>query len=242
MNLSTKAIVINRIRYKDNGFIVRLFTENKGLLSFIIRNVNRKKNKLSALYQPLTILSIQCHIKESATLHHIKEARVEDPLNNIHQNPVKIGVSMFIAEILHKTLHEEEPNHGLFHFLLYALHWLEFSDNQANFPIAFLVNLSTYYGFPPQLREKDSLLFFDLREGVFRADKPLNHSEFLSEEKSRYLHLFLGSNFDESKSIQMTHELRTDMLQQMINYFQIHSDRLRNVQSHLILQETFNAY
>ncbi|MFT4985388.1 MAG: DNA repair protein RecO (recombination protein O) [Glaciecola sp.] len=242
MHLATKAIVINKIRYKEKGLIVKLFTEERGMLSFIIRSAHSKKNKLSALYQPLTILNIQALVKENSSLHYIKEARVEDPLNNIHQNPIKLGVSMFVAEIMYKTLREEEPNPALYHFLTYALHWLELSQKVTNFPIAFLVNLSTYYGFPPNPDVKADNSYFDLREGEFVRSKPVIHPEFLSIEKSRYLHLFLGANFDESSSINMSSEMRKELLNQMVNYFQIHLDQLRNIQSHHVLEETFNEY
>ena len=241
MHQSLKAIVINKIRYKDSGLIVKLFTEEKGLLSFLIRNANSKKNKTAGLYQPLTILNIQGLIKENSTLHYIKEAKVADSLNSIHQHPIKLGVSMFLSELLYKSLKEAEPNQALFHYLLYALHWLEVSKNYSNFPIAFMVNLSTYYGFPPQENIIIGDKYFDMREGQFQKSEP-NHMEFLSKEKSRYLQLFLGSNFDESSSIPLKGEDRRDLLRQMINYFHIHMDHLRKIQSHVVLEETFDVY
>jgi len=241
MHQSLKAIVINKIRYKDNGLIVKLFTEEKGLLSFLIRRANSKKNKTAGLYQPLTILNIQALVKENATLHYIKEAKVADSLNSIHQHPIKLGISMFLSELLYKSLKEAEPNQALFHYLLYALHWLELAKNCANFPIAFMVNLSTYYGFPPQANLIGEESYFDMREGQFQLHPP-NHMEFLSKEKSRYLQLFLGSNFDESSSIAIKGEDRKEILKQMINYFHIHIDHLRKIQSHLVLEETFDVY
>jgi len=242
MNISTKAIVINKIRYKEKGLIVKLFTEERGLMSFIIRSAHSKKKKLSALYQPLTILNIQALVKENSTLHYIKEARIEDPLNKIHQHPIKVGICMFVSEIMYKTLKEEEPNTALYHYLIYALHWLELAQKMTNFPIAFLVNLSTYYGFPPNPNRKNESSYFDLREGEFVASKPIIHPEFLSVEKSRYLHLFLGANFDDSSAISMTGEMRKALLNHMVQYFQIHLDQLRNIQSHHVLEETFNVY
>jgi len=241
MNQSLKAIVINRIKYKDNGLIVKLFTEERGLLSFVIRNANSKKNRLSALYQPLTILNIQAIIREKSTLHYIKEAKVSDSLHTIHQHPLKLGVSIFVSEILYKSLKEEEPNQALFHFLMYALHWLEVSKQYNNFPIAFMVNLSTYLGFAPRSGKNNGDQYFDMREGTFHNSPP-KHVEFLSKENSRYLQLFLGANFDESSGIRLKGEERKEMLRQMINYYHIHMDNLRKINSHLVLEETFDVY
>jgi len=241
MHQSLKAIVINKIKYKESGLIVKLFTEERGLLSFVIRNINRKKNKLAALYQPLTILSIQAVIKEKSTLHYIKEAKVADSLNQIHQNPYKLGVSIFISEILYRSLKEEEPNQALFHYLNYALHWLEISKTFANFPIAFMINLSTYLGFAPRTSSSSEIQYFDMREGQFYTSEP-KHVEFLSKENSRYLQLFLGSNFDESSMISLNGEQRKSLLRQIINYYHIHLDSMRKINSHLILEETFDVY
>ena len=58
--ISSKAIVISTIKYSDTSLIVRLYTEEVGLVSFLLKGVLKsKKGKLrTAYFQPLNQLSI----------------------------------------------------------------------------------------------------------------------------------------------------------------------------------------
>ena len=63
MVTSTSAIVLSKIRYKDNDIIVKLFTKEYGAISFIVKGgKNSKKNKIKYVYfQELTILEIHIY-------------------------------------------------------------------------------------------------------------------------------------------------------------------------------------
>ena len=58
--ISSKAIVISTIKYSDTSLIVRLYTKEVGLVSFLLKGVLKsKKGKLrTAYFQPLNQLSI----------------------------------------------------------------------------------------------------------------------------------------------------------------------------------------
>ena len=61
MEDSVSAIVLSKIRYKDNDAIVKLFTKEYGVISFIVKIGSRLKKSKSRLvyFQELTILEIQ---------------------------------------------------------------------------------------------------------------------------------------------------------------------------------------
>ena len=58
MIISTKAIVLSKLKYKDNDLIVKCYTESKGVVSFMVKNAfSSKKSKLKpAYFQPLCML------------------------------------------------------------------------------------------------------------------------------------------------------------------------------------------
>ena len=61
MVTSASAIVLSKIRYKDNDIIVKLLTKEYGVVSFIVKtgsNLNKNKAKL-VYFQELTILEVQ---------------------------------------------------------------------------------------------------------------------------------------------------------------------------------------
>ena len=73
MVTSTSAIVLSKIRYKDNDIIVKSFTKEYGAISFIVRGgQNSKKNKIKYVYfQELTILEIQFNYNSKRDLQYI---------------------------------------------------------------------------------------------------------------------------------------------------------------------------
>ena len=75
MVTSTSAIVLSKIRYKDNDIIVKFFTKEYGVISFIVKgSQNSKKNKIKYVYfQELTILEIQFNYNSKRDLQYIKD-------------------------------------------------------------------------------------------------------------------------------------------------------------------------
>jgi DNA repair protein RecO (recombination protein O) len=53
---------------------------------------------------------------------------------------------MFLSEILHHSIHEEEKNEAFFRFEV-ALFWLDAHDEIANFHLVLLLEVSKYLGF-----------------------------------------------------------------------------------------------
>ena len=59
--IKTKAIVLSSLKYSDTSLIVRCFTLEDGLKSYLLKGVlSAKKGKIKAAYfQPLTQLNIE---------------------------------------------------------------------------------------------------------------------------------------------------------------------------------------
>jgi DNA repair protein RecO (recombination protein O) len=53
---------------------------------------------------------------------------------------------MFVSEVLHHSIHEEENNESLFDFLA-ALLWLDNHDEMANFHLILMLETTKYLGF-----------------------------------------------------------------------------------------------
>jgi DNA repair protein RecO (recombination protein O) len=148
----TKGIVLNYIRYSDTSIISKIYTEAFGLQSYIINGVrsNKAKNKI-ALFQPLTLLDLVVYHKENRGLQRISEIRCAEPYFAIPFDIHKISISIFLSEILIKTLKEEVSNQELFDFLYHSFHALDKLENETlNFHVSFLLRYSFYLGFFPQ--------------------------------------------------------------------------------------------
>ena len=86
MIISTKGIVISKIKFKENDLIVKCYTESNGILSFLVKGVlSSKKSKLKpAYFQPLTMLKLEIDFKENRGLHYIKGARISNNYSSLH--------------------------------------------------------------------------------------------------------------------------------------------------------------
>ena len=60
MQVSTKAIVVSKIRYKDHDLIVKCYTEKFGVKSYLLKNAlkTRKGKFKPAYFQSLTVIEI----------------------------------------------------------------------------------------------------------------------------------------------------------------------------------------
>src|SRR5690349_16246457 len=123
MQIKTKAIVISALKYQEKSLIVKCFTLSHGLKTYFVRDAfsNRKSNQKMAYFQPMTILEIEATHKNKGTMEHFKEIKIASPFQSIHSDIYKSTIVMFVSEILHHSIHEEEKNETLFTFLETAL-------------------------------------------------------------------------------------------------------------------------
>ncbi|WP_400070974.1 DNA repair protein RecO [Zobellia russellii] len=239
MQVTTKAIVLTSIKYGDTSLIVKAFTESGGVKSYLLRGVlASKKGKLkTAYFQPLTQLEIVASHKNKGALESIREAKVNYPYQTLHSDISKNAMTLFLAEMLANSIHEEEANDALFEFIEASLQWLDNQSGISNFHIYFLIRLTRYLGFHPDTNEIE-LSYFDLLEGEFTDTPSLN--PILNGDNLTYFKTFLGINFDEIHHIKMNKSNRQELLQSLVLFYELHLQGFRKPKSLAILNEVFN--
>ncbi len=239
MQVNTKAIVLTSLKYGDSSLIVKAFTASDGLKSYLLKGVlTAKKGKLkSAYFQPLTQLEIIAYHKNKGTLESIREAKIEYHYQTLHTDIAKNAMTMFLAEMLGNSIHEEERNEGLFEFLEASLQWLDAHDDISNFHLYFLLRLTKYFGFYPDLDHHNAACF-DLLEGEFINTASLN--PMVTGENLFYFKSFLGINFDAIHNIKMNKTNRQELLKSLVLYFELHLQGFRKPKSLAVLNEVFS--
>ena len=108
---SSKAIVLSAIKYGDTSRIVRLYTDQFGLISVLINSVSSKKSAVrSSMLLPLTLLEIIHTHKGDDKLDRIKEAKMDLTYTSIPYDAVRNAIALFLAELFGKVLREETEN------------------------------------------------------------------------------------------------------------------------------------
>jgi len=239
MIISTKAIVLNTIKYGDTNLIVKCYTQKEGCKSYLLRGVlSSKKGKIRASYfQPLTQLNIVASHNNKGNLNSIKEVEVAYHYTTIFSNIFKQSILFFLSEVLSFSLQEEEENVSLYEYLETSFLWLDTHDKTANFHLLFLLNLTKYLGFYPDTNNSE-LKYFNMDEGCFVKDTLYANNTISGKDLFDFKKL-LGTNFDSIDKVSFNGQNRQQILAVLIRYFELHLSGFRKPKSLEILKAVF---
>ena len=234
------AIILRSRNYSDSSVILRCYSKQKGVISIIARGVKKKKkNHVMGLFQPLSLVEIVSYSKKvDSELKSLKEIKSNFFYNSLHSDPIKLGVTMFLAEMLEITLQEEEPNELLFDFLETSFHYLDEIDDYANFHISFLIELTKHLGFYPNF-DDGSKKYFDLEYGVF-FDFEKNTPYLFSGDIVENLKKFLGTKFVKSNVVALNKQQRNNLLKLIMQYYSLHISSFREPKSLEVLKSLYS--
>jgi DNA repair protein RecO (recombination protein O) len=234
MLIKTKAIVISSLKYQEKSLIVKCFTQSDGLKSYFVPNAfsAKKSNQKIAYFQPFSILEIEANHKNKGTLEHFKEIKLAYSYQTIATDVVKSSIILFLSEMLHHSIKEEEENENLFTFLETALLWLDNHEEITNFHLIFLLQMTKFFGFFPN---KANGNYFEMIDGVFSE---YQGTSCLNFQETVLLKKLLELKFDSSKKLFLASE-RQQLLKFIIDYYSIHLDGFKKPKSLEVLKEVF---
>ena len=231
MKYSSRAIALSYIKHGESSIITKIFTEEKGLQSFIIKGVrNRKSKKNLGLFQALQLSNINATYLSKKSLQYLTDISLLNSQTQEGINMKKNFLSLFVAEVASKILHENEVDKPLFQFLWNLKNTLATCSNiDPNLPILFMIDLSKYMGFYPLNKEENST-YFNLELGEFtNSTEQLNY--YITQENSHYFKALLNK-----QKITIPYVNRNQLLLDLIDYYKLQHHELKNMTSHLIIE------
>jgi len=236
---STRAIVLSKIKYKDHDLIVKCYTEQKGVISYLIKGVfkSNKKHSKIAYFQLLSQLYLETDHKTNRSLQYIKDIKSAYIYSSLHTNIFKSTIALFLAEVLSYALQEEEQNETLYKYIEATLQWLDTNDNFPNFHLLFLLKLTKYLGFYPDDSQINTS-YFNLIDGKFQDKK--NGKYVIFGENLTLLKNLLGTTFDSLNTIKITGKQRQAFLALILTYFELHLGNFKKPKSIKVFNEIFN--
>jgi DNA repair protein RecO (recombination protein O) len=239
MLAKNNGIVLSKIKYKDYDLIVKCYTQNRGVVSYILRGILKSKKSQSKIvyFQPLSQIQIEENYRPNSELHSIKEVKSNYIYKSLHSNIYKSAIVLFLAEVLSSVFKEEDKNEDLYHFIETALQYLDNEEYFANFHLLFLLKLTRYLGFQPaNLGQNQS--YFNLQSGVFETAETSIYS--VSGKNLTILKDLLGINFDALQTIKINASQRQDFLNMLLHYFELHLDGFKKPKSLQVLNDVFH--
>ena len=137
MTVDSNGIVLKHTLFGDNDIIVKILTENLGLISFMVKG-GKKSNKRKYL-QPLMIVSISFKYNIKKNIQYLNKINLKEVTSEILNNPQKSIISLFLCEIISKSLKEGSEDKKAYDFLFNQILWLNKKNNSIlNFDVWFL--------------------------------------------------------------------------------------------------------
>lgn len=238
----TRGLVFHVSRYSDSSGIIKVFTEESGMQSFVIKSLFSRTAKIKpALFGHLALLDLVVDHKPGRSLQYIREATVNKAFHEITDDIARSSVLLFVNEVLYKAIREEESNLPLFEFIEYSLDSLNnLTIPVQSFHLLFLIRLSEHLGFDPTYSLMTEGEHFDMMSGVPEAIDPM-HAFVISGEALRLLKQLSKIDYPSLDQVTAPREVRSELLDKLIDYYRIHLPEMSELKSVKILQEALHG-
>jgi len=225
------------MKYGETGMITTIYTETFGRMSFIMQGIHGKRSTIKAnLLRQLSLLEIEVDFKHGRELQRAREIRNILPFGSIPYEISKSTQALFLADLLHKVLREEESQPELFNFLYRSIEMLDLmEDGVANYHLVFLLQLSRYLGFAPTNNFSESNQFFDMIAGKFVLSPP-DHPWILKSSESSILAKLLDMGYHNLSEFNPVQGLRNFFINFIVEYYGLHLGNKLNIKSLEILR------
>lgn len=218
--------------------IVDMFTREVGRLSFIVPLPKTPKSRMKKQYfQPMTLLEIECDVRQRVQLQKLKDVRLLSAYASVPFSPEKLALSLFTAEFLYHALRSEQCNEPLFAYVCDAMRWLDAVETGfANFHLTFLMRLSRFLGFYPNLDDYVDGCVFDLRAATFSLQVP-THRDFLQPDDAQRIHTLMRMDFPTMRLYRLSRHDRNRIVDVLLYYYRLHIPQFPELKSLSVLQE-----
>ena len=190
MTVNTELIVLHTTKFGENSIVVHTLSKEYGRRSFLIRGVGKKA--VMTLMLPLTVLEAEIVQTSKSTLYTARNLTAKYPLMGIRSNIYKNSMTLFMSEVLYRTLKDGANEEGLFEWCERSILLLDaIKSDFSNFHIRFLLEFAIALGFSPESRDLTPFAGerFPIIERFMKEDFASYNLEYLQKRHCEHLRL-----------------------------------------------------
>ncbi len=228
MKTVDQGIILQRRTYSETSLIVKAYTRSGGLQSFIFKGGKKKAHGIF----PCSLSELEFYDRNESDLLHLTSVSNYESLD-FPFDPVRGTIAFFIAEVIQKCVHPNEPDKPLYAFVENAIKELNSLENVRHFPVGFLFQLSNHLGVQPQVIHPEGM-YFSLEDGL------------IDQHGHRAIHAETGEGVRLIRSLAQHHEIsasreaREHALQILLRYLQFHIPGFTHPDSYDIVREVLH--
>lgn len=238
--MKSQAIVLRTLRYGDDALIAHLFTQQCGCVPMLVRvSRSRKAAVRHTLFQPLSVLDVEWTDRPRASLQRPRSVQAALPFSSLPYDAHKAAIALFLAEFLYHAVRSEPQAGPLFEYVVRSIEWLDACPTGfANFHLVFLLRLTRFLGFMPDVRAYRAGDWFDLRASCFVHEQPA-HADFLSPTDAALVPKLMRMRYETMRFFRFNGSERSRLLQRINDYYRLHLPDFPELRSLSVLHDIF---
>lgn len=196
MNDTTQVIVLSQMDYKENDALIKVFSYDHGLITFLAKGIRKINSKNRSICMPYTISDFMFNYHENSQMQSLLQGQIVQNHYKVHEDLQKSGAASLCVELIQNLIHDENDIDVLrehYEFTKFLLNQIEEKTKQNAIMAFMLSSYMNYYGISPHV---DSCVMCDstkinsisIEEGGFICNdcqleihSPLYSIEFLKE-------------------------------------------------------------
>ncbi len=215
MKEKVEFIVLSHTKYGENSVVLHTLCKGYGRKGFLVK-VGQKTRP--AYFQPLNIIEAVATVNPRSDLWWAGALTARTPLNGIRNDIRKNTMSLFMGEVLFKTVKEGAGEEGLFDWCERSILTLDALETDfSNYHLWFLLELSSALGFSPTATDLAPF----------------------AGERLREVSLLLSTPFDEAMLLPLSGASRSEIATAVLRYLEHHTESAINVRSLNVLRDVF---
>lgn len=208
-------IVLATTKVGENGLVLHTLSREFGRRGFI---VHPGKKASAALFLPLNILEADVVENPKSELWSLRGLHARDALAGIRGNLHKNTMTMFLSEVLFRTLRDGAVEDGLYEWCIGSILTLNALEaDYSNFHIRFLLEFAGALGFRPTFQDIATF----------------------TQEHSAEMRLMLQSGFSEAMLVPLSGSVRNSLCESVLRYLEYHTDQAIRIKSLAVLRELY---
>lgn len=220
MNTRLKVITLTSTSASNSSAVVNVLTDEFGKITLITKGLHSKNAVVKPSYLlPLTVMEVVVDYRQNRNIHFIREAKPIYIHRLMQLNPKKRLVSLFVAEVVHRSMQENQSIKGFFDFFVQWIELFDTTEESGGIYVHWLLaHLVRLLGIEPLLMP--GMHWLDLREGKVSLQEP-EHQDKLRPEITYQLYLLFNQTEIYAHQLEAG-VTKTELLDALLQYLRLH--------------------